>query len=82
MGLCGVYFSLQYLSLSDATVLTFLIPTFTGFSGALFLKEPFSLRELLAGCTYATLSMVSNLPEGSIQLGWSHVDCAAAVPIR
>ena len=50
-GLSGVYFSLQYLSLSDATVLTFLVPMFTGFSGAVFLKEAFSLRELLAGCT-------------------------------
>lgn len=48
-GLCGIYFSLQYLSLSDAMVLTFLVPIFTGFSGAIFLKEPFSLRELLAG---------------------------------
>ena len=56
-GLCGIYFSLQYLSLSDATVLTFLVPIFTGFSGALFLKEPFSLRELLAGCTHATCSL-------------------------
>ncbi|KAF8259028.1 integral membrane protein DUF6 [Lactarius quietus] len=49
IGLCGIYFSLQYLSLSDATVLTFLVPICTGFSGAVFLKEPFSLRELLAG---------------------------------
>jgi len=48
-GLCGMYFSLQYLSLSDATVLTFLTPTFIGFSGALFLKEPLSPRALLAG---------------------------------
>jgi hypothetical protein len=64
MGLCGVYFSLQYLSLSDATVLTFLIPTFTGFSGALFLKEPFSPRELLTGCTYATSSFSFQLTRG------------------
>jgi len=45
-----MYFSLLYLSLSDATVLTFITPIFTGFSGAIFLKEPLSLRELLAGC--------------------------------
>ncbi|KAH9052763.1 integral membrane protein DUF6 [Lactarius vividus] len=49
LGLSGVYFSLQYLSLSDATVLTFMVPIFTGFSGAVFLKEALSLRELLAG---------------------------------
>ena len=55
-GIFGVYSSLQYLSLSDATVLTFLVPIFTGFSGALFLKEPLSLKELLAGCAYTTFS--------------------------
>ena len=63
-GLCGMFFSLQYLSLSDATVLTFLIPTFTGFSGALFLKEPFLLRELFAGCTYDTSSLSFSLTRG------------------
>src|SRR6266702_2861474 len=56
-GLSGVYFSLQYLSLSDATVLTFMVPILTGFSGAVFLKEPLSLRELLAGCMHATRSL-------------------------
>jgi hypothetical protein len=50
-GISGLYFSLQYLSLSDATALTFLVPILTGFSGAVFLKEPLSLSELLAGCT-------------------------------
>ena len=63
-GLCGMFFSLQYLSLSDATVLTFLIPTFTGFSGALFLEEPFLLRELFAGCTYTTSSLSFKLTRG------------------
>lgn len=48
-GLFGVYYSLQYLSLSDATVLTFLGPLFTGVTGALFLKEKFTLKEGLAG---------------------------------
>lgn len=49
-GLFGVYYSLQYLSLSDATVLTFLGPLFTGIAGAIFLKEKFTLKEGLAGC--------------------------------
>ncbi|KAG5641444.1 hypothetical protein DXG03_005218 [Asterophora parasitica] len=47
-GLYGIYYSLQYLSLSDATVLTFLAPLCTGISGALFLKERYSKREALA----------------------------------
>ncbi|KAL9708898.1 hypothetical protein Ac2012v2_008053 [Leucoagaricus gongylophorus] len=48
-GLIGVYFSLQYLSLSDATVLTFLSPLCTAASGALFLGEKFSRKEVFAG---------------------------------
>ncbi|KAI0791435.1 DUF6-domain-containing protein [Abortiporus biennis] len=48
-GLFGVYYSLQYLSLSDATVLTFLAPMCTVFTGAIFLKEGFAIREALAG---------------------------------
>ncbi|KZV77770.1 DUF6-domain-containing protein [Peniophora sp. CONT] len=48
-GLFGVYYSLRYLSLSDATALTFLTPIFTGIASAIFLKEPLSKKELLAG---------------------------------
>ncbi|KAJ6602423.1 hypothetical protein DFH09DRAFT_1124828 [Mycena vulgaris] len=49
IGLNGTYFSLQYLSLSDVTVLSFLVPMCTGISGNLFLKETFTLKEALAG---------------------------------
>lgn len=45
-----MYFSLLYLSLSDAVVLKFLAPILTGFSGAILLKESFSLKEVIAGC--------------------------------
>jgi drug/metabolite transporter (DMT)-like permease len=48
-GLFGIYYSLQYLDLSDATVLTFLAPILTGYFGRLFLKEPFLRTELYAG---------------------------------
>jgi drug/metabolite transporter (DMT)-like permease len=48
--LAGVYLSLKYLSLSDATALTFLAPIITGFSGAIFLKEGLSFRNMLSGC--------------------------------
>jgi threonine/homoserine efflux transporter RhtA len=44
-----MYFSLQYLSLSDAVVLKFLAPILTGFSGVIFLKESLSLKEVVAG---------------------------------
>jgi len=46
--------------LSDATVLTFLIPILTGFSGAIFLKEPLSLKELLAGlCSFVGVILIA-----------------------
>ncbi|KAJ6482077.1 hypothetical protein C8R47DRAFT_1133854 [Mycena vitilis] len=49
IGLNGTYFSLQYLSLSDVTVLSFLVPMCTAVSGSLFLKEVFTRKEALAG---------------------------------
>ena len=49
VGLSGLYFSLQYLSLSDSTALTFITPILTGFSGAIFLKEPFSTKQTFSG---------------------------------
>lgn len=49
MGLFSIYFSLQYLPLSDATVLTFLTPCFTLVLGYFFLGESFTKREALAG---------------------------------
>ena len=47
---CGTYFSLQHLSVSDATALAFISPILTGFSGVVFLKETLSLKETFAGC--------------------------------
>ncbi|KAM6499709.1 drug/metabolite transporter superfamily [Amanita muscaria] len=49
VGLFGSYVSLQYLSLSDATVLTFLSPLCTAAAGALLLNETFRLSQALAG---------------------------------
>ncbi|KAF7361337.1 Aldo-keto reductase [Mycena sanguinolenta] len=49
IGLNGTYFSLQYLSLSDVTVLSFLVPMCTAISGSIFLKESFTRREAVAG---------------------------------
>ncbi|KAJ7736754.1 hypothetical protein DFH07DRAFT_753255 [Mycena maculata] len=49
VGLSGTYFALQYLSLSDVTVLAFLVPMCTALSGSLFLKETFTRREAIAG---------------------------------
>lgn len=48
MGLFGSYYSLQYLSLSDATVLQFLAPMCTAVVGALVLKEEFKRSQAVA----------------------------------
>ncbi len=44
-----MYYSLQFLSLADATVITFLGPLATGLLGYLVLREPFTLRETIGG---------------------------------
>ncbi|KAF8258680.1 hypothetical protein EI94DRAFT_1753930 [Lactarius quietus] len=60
VSLSGMYFSLQHLSLSDATVLTFIAPILTGFSGAVFLKEPLSIKETLAGlCSFVGVVLIA-----------------------
>ncbi|KAJ2913258.1 hypothetical protein MD484_g7144, partial [Candolleomyces efflorescens] len=51
IGLYGIYFSLQYLSLSDAIVLSFLSPMCTAISGAVFLGEHVSARQIVASLT-------------------------------
>ncbi|KAI3476664.1 hypothetical protein L1887_61759 [Cichorium endivia] len=45
----ALYISLHALSLSDATVITFLSPLATGFLAHILLQEPFTLRERVAG---------------------------------
>ncbi|EIW52928.1 drug/metabolite transporter [Trametes versicolor FP-101664 SS1] len=48
VGLFGTYYALQYLSLSDTTVLSFLTPMCTAVTGALFLKEDLTGKQALA----------------------------------
>ncbi|KAG1865002.1 hypothetical protein DFJ58DRAFT_771948 [Suillus subalutaceus] len=48
-GLFGMYYSLQYLSLADATVLSFLAPLSAAIGGYIVLKEPYSKHEAFAG---------------------------------
>jgi drug/metabolite transporter (DMT)-like permease len=52
-----MYASLVHLSLSDATMLTFVAPILTGFSGAMFLKETISFRESFSGCRHPRLHL-------------------------
>ncbi|KAL6310220.1 hypothetical protein BKA93DRAFT_754933 [Sparassis latifolia] len=47
-GLFGSYYSLQYLTLSDSTVLQFLAPMCTAVTGAIILKEEFKCSQAVA----------------------------------
>ncbi|KAF3922183.1 hypothetical protein ABW21_db0205830 [Orbilia brochopaga] len=48
-GVFGLYYSLTYLDISDATVITFLAPSVAAFACYILLKEPFTKTEALAG---------------------------------
>lgn len=48
-GVFGLYFSLQYLSLSDAVAITFIVPMVTSFLAWVILRERYSLLEALCG---------------------------------
>ncbi|CAM1502321.1 Fc.00g043050.m01.CDS01 [Cosmosporella sp. VM-42] len=49
IGLFGAYYSLSYLNISDATVISFLTPILTAFLCFVALREPFTVKEGLAG---------------------------------
>ncbi|KAG1745000.1 uncharacterized protein EDB91DRAFT_171449 [Suillus paluster] len=48
-GLSGLYWSLQYLSVADATVLIFLTPLTAAVAGCIFLNEGYSIKQAVAG---------------------------------
>lgn len=59
-GLFGFYYSLQYLSLSDSTVLGFLAPLCTTITAAIVLKESFSMSQGVAGvCSFAGVILIA-----------------------
>lgn len=79
-----MYFSLQYLSLSDAVVLKYIAPILTGFSGAIFLKESLSLKGIAAGRErfHERTAFSWYLGGGdSVQPFWSYFDCQASVSL-
>lgn len=47
-GVFGLYYSLQYLPLADATVITFLAPSISCWACSYILKEPFTRMEQVA----------------------------------
>ncbi|KAJ7207927.1 hypothetical protein GGX14DRAFT_698093 [Mycena pura] len=88
IGLNGTYFSLRYLSLSDATVLAFLVPICTGLAGRVFLKETFARREALAGlCSLFGVVLIARprflfgSPDGSSPVDEQHRMLAIGVAL-
>ncbi|KAI1078810.1 DUF6-domain-containing protein [Whalleya microplaca] len=49
VGLFGLYYSLSYLEISDATAISFLVPTLTAFVCFVWLGEPYTIREAATG---------------------------------
>ncbi|TKY89041.1 hypothetical protein EX895_001572 [Sporisorium graminicola] len=71
----ALYISLHSLSLSDATVITFLSPLATGFLAHVLLHEPFTVRERIAGVL--SLAGVTLIARPSFLFG---DDAGAGVP--
>lgn len=60
VGVFGLYYSLQYLSLSDAVSITFLIPMVTAFFAWIVLGERYSVLEGICGlCSLGGVIMVA-----------------------
>jgi len=57
-GLAGLYWSLQYLSVADTTVLNVLTPLMTAVAGSILLKESYSINEAVAGGESNTVPFV------------------------
>lgn len=47
-GILGIWTAIKFLSLADASVVTFLTPTIVGFYSAIFLRQPYTRKEQLA----------------------------------
>ncbi|KAI5966386.1 uncharacterized protein KGF55_000695 [Candida pseudojiufengensis] len=66
-GVFGMYFSLQYLSLSDAVSITFLVPMSTAFLAFIILKEKYSILEAI--CSIFSLGGVLLIAKPSFIFG-------------
>ncbi|KAJ8597259.1 DUF6-domain-containing protein [Rhizopogon salebrosus TDB-379] len=63
IAICGMYWSLQYLSVADATVLTFLKPLTTALAGWIFLKEGYSIKQGFAAvCSLLGVVLIARPP--------------------
>ncbi|KAG0706475.1 hypothetical protein DFH29DRAFT_901191 [Suillus ampliporus] len=62
-GLCGLYLSIQYMSVADATALGFLKPIIAGVAGCILLKERYSVKQAVAGvCSLLGVLLIARPP--------------------
>jgi hypothetical protein len=80
-----MYWSLQYLSVADATVLVFLTPLTTAVAGTVFLKESYSIKQAVAGGESYNLPLMVHDYLWSFQPSFQFTRCCphrqARVPI-
>lgn len=67
----SLYYSLQYLSLSDAVAITFLLPIFTPALAFVVLRESYSVTE--AACSLASLAGVLLVAKPDFLFGPQHI---------
>ncbi|PTD02076.1 hypothetical protein HYE67_007868 [Fusarium culmorum] len=66
--LFSLYYSLSYLDVSDATVITFLVPTLTAFIAWVTLREPFTVNKALAA--YLTIYIIKKRAYSLISINY------------
>ncbi|KAG9191830.1 hypothetical protein G6011_10564 [Alternaria panax] len=74
VGLFGLYYSLSWLEFSDATVITFLVPTMTAIVCFVWLREPFTWKEAL--CSFIAFCGVLFVARPPWLFPSSHMDPA------
>ncbi len=72
-GAYGMYYSLQYLPIAEATVLTFLAPTVACWACSILIKEPFTRMEQIAAGVSLTGVVLIARPTSLVQ---GHTDTA------
>lgn len=84
-GLYSMWYSIMYLPLAEATVISFLAPNVAGYLCRIFLKEPFTRREQIAsylalgGVVLITrpISLFSTAPDSPVVAGMTNSTTAA-----
>ncbi|KAF2461260.1 hypothetical protein BDY21DRAFT_278912 [Lineolata rhizophorae] len=79
-GVFGMYYSLLYLPLADATVLTFLAPSLACFACSILINEPFTRMEQLAAAVSFVGVVLIARPVSLFEALTSSVDSTHAPP--